>query len=126
MNVESQARDELVADCQLRAATDLLVHTWDPVPLAALCAGPLRRRELRATVGGLSDKVLTQALHRLASNGLIRRRTIPQAPPRVDYARASGREHGRRPPAIARTWIVENSDQLLSAHEDQAREQAQA
>jgi DNA-binding HxlR family transcriptional regulator len=49
---------EQVADCQLRAATDLFAHTWDPVVLAALSPGPRRRRELRASIGGISDKAL--------------------------------------------------------------------
>jgi DNA-binding HxlR family transcriptional regulator len=51
---------ELVADCRLRAATDLFAHTWDPVALAALRTGPRRRRELRAAIGGIRDKVLTR------------------------------------------------------------------
>jgi DNA-binding HxlR family transcriptional regulator len=127
MNVVSHARDELVADCQLRAATDLLAHTWDPVLLATLRAGPLRRRELRITVGGLSDKVLTEALHRLVSNGLIRRRATRQAPPRVDYALTPlGESLVDGPLRSLGTWIIENSDQLLSVQEDQAREQTQA
>jgi DNA-binding HxlR family transcriptional regulator len=65
---------ELVADCRLRAATDLFAHTWDPVTLAALQTGPRRRRELRYAIGGISDKVLTETLHRLLANGLINRR----------------------------------------------------
>ncbi len=48
--------EELIADCRLRAATDLFAHTWDPVVLAALRPGPRRRRELRAAIGGMSDK----------------------------------------------------------------------
>src|SRR5690606_20683154 len=64
---------ELVADCRLRAATDLFAHMWDPVVLAALRTGPRRRRELRAAIGGISDKVLTDALRRLLANGLIER-----------------------------------------------------
>jgi DNA-binding HxlR family transcriptional regulator len=60
-----------VADCHVRAAADLISHAWDPVVLSALRAGPMRRRELLARIGGLSDKVLTESLRRLQSTGLV-------------------------------------------------------
>jgi len=75
--------EDLVADCRLRAATDLFAHTWDPVVLAALGSGPRRRRELRAAIGGISDKVLTETLRRLIGHGLIARHAHAEAPPRV-------------------------------------------
>lgn len=62
-----------VADCSVRLATELLAHTWDPVVLMALRAGPRRRVELLAGIGDISDKVLSEALRRLAVNALIRR-----------------------------------------------------
>lgn len=74
------------ADCRIRMATDLFAHTWGPVILAALAENPRRRRSLRARIGGISDKALTEAIHRLAGNGLIERRFFPEAPPRVEYA----------------------------------------
>ena len=58
-----------VADCRVRAVTDLLTHTWDPVVLMALRYGGRRRRELLADIGGISDKALTQSLRRLMDNG---------------------------------------------------------
>jgi DNA-binding HxlR family transcriptional regulator len=40
---------------------------------------------LRAAIGGLSDKALTETLRRLLTHGLVDRHTYAQAPPRVDY-----------------------------------------
>lgn len=60
-----------VADCHVRAAADLISHAWDPVVLSALRAGPMRRRELLARIGGLSDKVLTESLRRLQNARLL-------------------------------------------------------
>jgi DNA-binding HxlR family transcriptional regulator len=79
-------RDEFVADCRVRLASDLLVHTWDPVILLALQDGPRRRADLRTSIGGISDKVLTESLRRLLSSGLVQRTRQRTAPPRVDYA----------------------------------------
>ncbi|MFI6509967.1 winged helix-turn-helix transcriptional regulator [Streptosporangium sp. NPDC050855] len=115
-------RDEFVADCRVRAATDLFAHTWDSVVLAALASGPCRRRELRDAIGGISDKVLTDALHRLLANGLIDRRAHAEAPPRVEYAlTALGQSLVDGPMKALGRWAAEHGDELLDAQERSAR-----
>lgn len=114
---------ELVADCRLRAATDLFAHTWDPVVLAALRSGPRRRRELRAAIGGISDKVLTDSLRRLLAGGLIERHAHAEAPPRVDYALTGlGESLVEGPMTALGRWAVEHGDELLEAHEGSVAE----
>lgn len=109
---------ELVADCRLRAATDLFAHTWDPVVLAALRVGPRRRRELRAAIGGISDKVLTDSLHRLLAGGLIERHAHAEAPPRVDYALTGlGQSLVEGPMAALGRWAIEYGEELLEAQD---------
>ncbi|MFS8200961.1 winged helix-turn-helix transcriptional regulator [Streptomyces sp. CWNU-52B] len=111
-------RYELVADCPLRAATDLFAHTWDPVVLAALGAEPRRRRELRAAIGGISDKVLTEALRRLLAFGLVERHAHAEAPPRVEYGLTRlGRSLVEGPMTALGAWVVEHGDELLEAQE---------
>ena len=113
---------EWVADCRLRAATDLLTHTWDPVVLAALRTGPHRRRELRAAIGGISDKVLTDTLRRLLFSGLVDRHAHAEAPPRVEYGLTLlGRSLVEGPLLALGRWAVEHGDELLEAQEDAAR-----
>lgn len=112
---------ELVADCRLRAATDLFAHTWDPVVLAALRGGPSRRRELRAAIGGISDKVLSDTLRRLLAGGLIDRRAHAEAPPRVEYGLTGlGQSLVEGPMAALGRWAVEHGDELLEAQENAA------
>jgi DNA-binding HxlR family transcriptional regulator len=107
-----------VADCRLRMGTDLFTHVWDPVILAALVAGPQRRRALRANIGGISDKALTEALHRLVTNGLAERRSYAEAPPRVDYALTPlGRTFADGPMRALADWIIRHGDELFEAQE---------
>ncbi|WP_174889898.1 winged helix-turn-helix transcriptional regulator [Acrocarpospora pleiomorpha] len=109
---------DLVADCRLRAATDLFAHTWDPVVLAALRPGPRRRRELRAAIGGISDKVLTEALHRLLANGLLTRHAHAESPPRVEYDLTSlGQSLVDGPMQALARWTIEHGDELFDAQE---------
>ncbi|MFG3254066.1 winged helix-turn-helix transcriptional regulator [Streptomyces sp. NPDC048172] len=79
---------EFTSDCEARLAFDVLANRWDSVVVFTLGAAgtPLRPRTLRARIGGISPKVLNEALRRLERNGLIARHAYAEAPPRVDYA----------------------------------------
>lgn len=109
---------DLLADCRLRAATELFAHTWDPVVLAGLRTGPRRRSELLRKVGGLSDKALTETLRRLLTNGLVERRRYPAAPPRVEYRLSPlGASLVEGPMRELGRWILDHGDELLEAQE---------
>jgi DNA-binding HxlR family transcriptional regulator len=113
---------DFVADCRLRAATDLFTHTWDPVVLAALRVGPRRRRELRTAIGGISDKVLTESLHRLLAAGLVERHAHAEAPPRVEYGLTGlGQSLVEGPMSVLGRWAIEHADELLEARESTPR-----
>lgn len=104
---------EPIADCRLRGALDLFAHTWDPVILAALTEGPRRRVELRAEIGGISDKALTEALRRLIGRALVVRSPDPQAPPRVDYRLTElGTAFVDGPLRSLAAWVGEYGDEL--------------
>lgn len=110
--------ERFVADCRMRMATDLFAHTWDSVVLAALSEGPRRRRALRAHIGGISDKALTEAIHRLVGNGLVERRYFAEAPPRVEYALTDlGRSFADGPMRALGAWVTEHGDELFEAQE---------
>jgi DNA-binding HxlR family transcriptional regulator len=96
-----------VADCRVRAATDLLTHTWDPVVLMALRYGARRRRELLAAIGGISDKALTQSLRRLVDNGLLIR--VGDRPGVVYALSARGQSLVDGPMTALAEWAVENA-----------------
>src|SRR3569833_334195 len=116
---------DLVADCRARMAMDLFTHVWDPIVLAALNAGPRRRRALRTGIGGISAKVLTDALHRLIANGLVERRSIAEAPPRGDYALTPlGRTFADGPMRALAEWVTTYGDELFEALETMARSTA--
>ena len=106
-----------VADCQIRAATDLFLHTWNPVVLAALAQRPLRRGALRSAIGGISDKVLTETLHRLGGSGLIERRAAPVGRA-VEYALTPlGRSLFDGPLQALGAWAAEHGEELLDAQD---------
>ncbi|MGV9819169.1 winged helix-turn-helix transcriptional regulator [Nocardia xishanensis] len=118
MSGNQDHRAELVADCQVRAVTDLFAHMWDPVVLVALHSGHRRRGDLRADIGGVSDKALTEALHRLLGHGLIERHRFAQAPPRVEYGLTRlGASLVDGPLKAMGEWILDHGGDLLAAQD---------
>ena len=77
----------LPADC--RAVSDVLARIgdkWSVLVVSRLGDGPLRFSELRRSIGGISQRMLTLTLRGLERDGLITRTVFPTIPPRVDYA----------------------------------------
>src|ERR1700754_1484973 len=64
---------DFLADCRTRLAFDLVSNTWNPGVLGGLRHGPRRHGELRTRIGGISAKVLTEAVRRLERDGLVSR-----------------------------------------------------
>ena len=66
-------------------AIQLLGKRWTGLILDSLLDGSRRFCELTATVEGLSDRVLSDRLRELESEGIIERIVYPQIPVRVEY-----------------------------------------
>jgi DNA-binding HxlR family transcriptional regulator len=59
---------------------------WTVQVIVELGEGPLRFNELRRTISGVSQRMLTLTLKNLERDGLVSRTVTPSVPPRVDYA----------------------------------------
>ncbi|WP_236031127.1 winged helix-turn-helix transcriptional regulator [Ktedonospora formicarum] len=66
-------------------AIHILGKRWTGLLLSALLSGPRRFGELTMLVEGLSDRVLSDRLRELESEGIIKRVVYPQIPVRVEY-----------------------------------------
>jgi DNA-binding HxlR family transcriptional regulator len=74
------------ADC--RAMSTVLARIgdkWSVYVIGLLARGPMRFNELRRTIGGISQRMLTLTLRGLERDGLVTRTVYPTIPPRVDY-----------------------------------------
>jgi DNA-binding HxlR family transcriptional regulator len=66
-------------------AAQLLGKRWTGLLLDALLDGPRRFCELTSLVEGLSDRVLSDRLRELETEGIVQRIVYPQIPVRVEY-----------------------------------------
>lgn len=58
---------------------------WSVQVVSALGQGPRRFNELKRSIDGISQRMLTLTLRGLERDGLIGRKVTPSIPPRVDY-----------------------------------------
>lgn len=115
---EDPGGDEFAADCRARVAFEVLANRWDSVVVFILGeGGPMRPRALLARIGGISPKVLNDALRRLEYNGLVERRRYPEAPPRVDYTLTEAGTELLAPIRAMGAWAARHADTVLAAQE---------
>ena len=73
--------------CGSRRLLALLADRWTVLVVYALADGPRRPAELRRLLATVSQKMLTQTLRGLESNGLVRRTVLrARHPQHVEYA----------------------------------------
>ncbi|MFE1377814.1 winged helix-turn-helix transcriptional regulator [Streptomyces sp. NPDC058740] len=80
----SRARETDV--CGVTAAVAVIDGKWKTLLLWLLESGPHRPGELRRKIPAISEKVLTQALREMATDGLVHREVYDVVPPKTVYS----------------------------------------
>jgi DNA-binding HxlR family transcriptional regulator len=76
------------ADARCLAVRDVLNRVgdkWSVLVVGVLGDGPKRFNQLRSSIEGISQRMLTLTLRGLERDGLVTRTVFPTIPPRVDY-----------------------------------------
>jgi DNA-binding HxlR family transcriptional regulator len=76
---------EQTVTCEIRDLLDRLADKWSLLVVELLGDGTHRFTELKLSIDGISQRMLTLTLRRLERDGLVRRTVHPVVPPRVDY-----------------------------------------
>ena len=108
----------LPADC--RVISDVLSRIgdkWSVLVVSRLGDGPLRFNELRRSIGGISQRMLTLTLRGLERDGLITRTSFPTIPPRVDYALTALGRDLLNPVSALGAWAIRNQPKIARARE---------
>lgn len=71
--------------CPVETTLTLISDKWKVLIIRDLLSGTKRFGELKRSVGGVSQKVLTAQLRQMEESGLLSRRVYPEVPPRVEY-----------------------------------------
>ncbi len=84
-SVNFENKQTLAACCSVIYATELLSGQWMLAICCALVNGKLRFGELKKSVPGITERMLTLHLRKMEANKLIKRTVYAEVPPRVEY-----------------------------------------
>jgi DNA-binding HxlR family transcriptional regulator len=108
----------LPGDC--RAVSDVLARVgdkWSVLVVSRLGEGPMRFNELRRSIGGISQRMLTLTLRGLERDGLLTRTAFATIPPRVDYALTALGRDLLNPVSALGAWAIRNQPKIARARE---------
>lgn len=71
--------------CPVETTLTLIGDKWTVLIIRDLREGTKRFGELKKSLSGISQKVLTANLRGMEENGLLTRAVFPEVPPRVEY-----------------------------------------
>ncbi|GAA5081057.1 winged helix-turn-helix transcriptional regulator [Nocardia iowensis] len=109
------------AKCPTRQVLDHIAGKWTVLIVDALADGTMRYTELRKRIDGISQKMLTQTLRQLETDGFLTRTVHPTVPPRVEYTLTDLGHSLRTPIAALRDWIESNINLIEEARRSAAR-----
>lgn len=72
--------------CPVATTVQLIGNKWKLLIMRNLLVRPWRFNELQRNLEGISQKVLTDSLRSMESDGIIVRTAYPEVPPRVEYS----------------------------------------
>jgi DNA-binding HxlR family transcriptional regulator len=88
---------------------------WTVLVVGLLADGSKRFSELRRTIGGISQRMLTLTLRGLERDGLVTRTAYPTIPPRVDYELTDLGRTLIGPAFAVASWARENHPAISAA-----------
>jgi DNA-binding HxlR family transcriptional regulator len=78
-------------------------------------SGTMRFNELKRSINGVSQRMLTLTLRNLERDGLVTREVFPEIPPRVEYSLTELGQTLTGPIDALWDWSAENHDAIVAA-----------
>lgn len=100
-----------------RQILDRIGDKWSLYIIAMLANGPRRFNELKRSIDGISQRMLTLTLRALERDGLITRTMFATIPPRVDYELTALGRTLLEPVMALVNWANQNQGAIAAAHQ---------
>lgn len=84
--MEVKAVDIQRANCPVERTLEVIGGRWKVLILRELFPGVRRFGQLHRALSGITQKMLTQQLREMESDGIIHREVYLQVPPKVEYS----------------------------------------
>ncbi len=101
--------------CPLRDVLNRVGDKWSVLVVVLLKDGRLRFSDLRRSIEGISQRMLTHTLRQLERDGLVERTVYPSVPVRVEYELTALGRTLIEPLAALAQWAESHREVILSA-----------
>lgn len=88
---------------------------WTVLVVSILGRGPMRFNELKRTIEGISQRMLTLTLRALERDGLVTRTVFPSVPPRVEYELTALGQSLLSPVSALAAWAIDHRGSIDGA-----------
>lgn len=119
-NIRARRRESCPA---VREVLNRVGDKWSVQIVDLLGEGPMRFSELRRSIEGISQRMLTLTLRGLERDGLVTRTVFPEIPPRVDYELTKLGRTLLDPISALAEWAAEHRTSIHEAREQFDRRQ---
>ena len=116
----------LSQNCESRQALDRIADKWTCLIVYALLDGPRRHGELKRMIEGISQKMLTQTLRSMETDGLVKRTVIDVIPPHVEYGLTPLGQTLSDPLVAICRWAMDHLPELQASRQAHTRAAALA
>lgn len=101
--------------CPTRDVLSRLADKWALLVLGCLERGPHRFNNLRRSIRGITQKMLTQTLRKLERDGLVSREIFPTIPVTVEYRLSPLGQTLTQTVSLLTLWVEDNMDAMSAA-----------
>jgi len=110
------SKKHLSENCQaVSAVLSRVGDKWSVLVVSILGRGPMRFNELKRTIDGVSQRMLTLTLRALERDGLVTRTVFPSVPPRVDYELTALGRSLLAPVSALAAWAIDHRADINAA-----------
>jgi DNA-binding HxlR family transcriptional regulator len=112
MNADDHDPTECVV---VREILDRVGDKWSTLVIALLGERGRRFGELKSSIEGISQRMLTLTLRQLERDGIVSRTVHPTVPPRVDYALTDLGRSVLEPISTLANWAADHGTDIAEA-----------
>ncbi len=115
---EREEELKICTSCPSRQVLELLANRWKLLVIhASRMNDVMRNGELRRSLEGISQKMLTETLRSLERDGVVQRIDYQEIPPRVDYRLTELGQDLCVPVMALSDWGIDNMHRIQEARE---------
>ncbi len=115
MNVTLPVKMDAATCARIQDVLSRVGDKWSMLILMSMTGGTQRFSELRRSIDGISQRMLTRTLRNLERDGYVKRTVIPTVPIRVDYELTRMGRSVAEPVSALGQWAMGHLDHIDAA-----------